>query len=260
MSIWQYCHQLTDRSYVDFASSAFECVFCKSSFEYLSSFEPYKAHPTNSEVSERIQKRGKYCPTCGWWSYSVKRKIWDYEYGTEHETTSGAAGILLKLDLTDITQPVEEIRSYLCANFKDRFSLDPSKCEEVVASIFRDVGYHGVMTVGKRGDEGIDILMRNSSGDIIGVQVKRWKNKIGVQQIREFLGALILKKITKGFYVTTGEFTEGTGKLYKRITDSGYFIEMMDGDYFYDLLKTAQKSHSNRNEEPGYYLKRLFRD
>ncbi len=60
-------------------------------------------------------------------------------------------------------------------------------------------------------DGGIDIKLYQDDSDkpTSIVQCKAWYNKqVGVKEIREFLGVLTNEKIAKGFYMTSGIFSE----------------------------------------------------
>lgn len=179
------------------------------------------------------------CPCCGWW--------YVHSYMSQHlaqqqvQTWESASGVLRNLDLTDLTVPVEEIRSYLCANFRSRFDLPPRLLEETVASVFKSLGYR-VRVTGRCGDGGIDVVLDGDQGDTVGVQVKRYRASIGVEQIRAFAGALLLGGYTKGVYVTTSRFQSGTRTTTERFKDRGIGIELLDAEQFYQALRISQRS------------------
>lgn len=86
-----------------------------------------------------------------------------------------------------------------------RFDIHPRKLEQVVESIFTNMGYKVELTVYAK-DHGVDLfLIRDPNGDPVAVQVKRFgpNNKIGVSAIREFLGAMLLNRAPSGIFVTT---------------------------------------------------------
>ena len=120
--------------------------------------------------------------------------------------------------------------------------INPRTFEKVVASIFKDHGYLARVTA-YSGDGGIDVILEGKDGDLIGVQVKRYKNKISVAQIRELTGALVLNGITKGIFVTTSEFQSGVYSIAKQSTERGYPIELIDATSFLQELKIAQLSN-----------------
>src|SRR5205823_14645625 len=62
--------------------------------------------------------------------------------------------------------------------------------------------------VGRSGDGGIDgIIKEDRLGlDTIYVQAKRWKDKVGTPQIRDFVGSLAGGEAHKGVFITTSGF------------------------------------------------------
>jgi restriction system protein len=88
--------------------------------------------------------------------------------------------------------------------------LEWKKFEELCTAFFLEKGIRAKATfLGT--DGGIDIkLYQDDSGSPTSiVQCKAWNSwKVGVQQIREFLGVMTHEKISKGFYMTSGEYSE----------------------------------------------------
>lgn len=67
-------------------------------------------------------------------------------------------------------------------------------------------------------DGGIDIKLYQDGSDTATslVQCKAWNSKpVGVKAIREFLGVLTHEKIPKGFFMTSGEFTDDAKEVAK---------------------------------------------
>jgi restriction system protein len=145
---------------------------------------------------------------------------------------------LQKLESLDSTVPLEEIRQYLMAKYDARFDVHPRRFEEVVGSVFKDHGFSVTVTA-YSGDNGIDAFLERD-GLRTGVQVKRYKGSISVDQIRELTGALVLAGVTKGIFVTTSEFQSGAESVATLSGIRGYPIELMDADKFYDALRIAQ--------------------
>jgi restriction endonuclease Mrr len=181
---------------------------------------------------------------CGWWAASEKRIVYDFEYDTESEQSSGLAGILLNLDLSDQSLPISEIRSYLVARYQSRFDIDPHLMEEVVASVYKDLGY-SAEAVGRTGDGGIDVILTGPKSVRTGVQVKRYQNSIKVEQIRAFLGALVLKGYTKGIFITTSSFQRGVFEATQIAEARGFAIELVDAPRFLAALRIAQRERYN---------------
>lgn len=145
--------------------------------------------------------------------------------------------------------PVEEARRYLLARFEKRFELHPRLVEEVVASVFKDQGYAVELTAYSN-DGGIDIiLLRSSSGERIGVQIKRSKNTIGVAQIRELAGALLFEGLPQGIFITTSDYTSGARDLERR--SAGLLpITLRNADWLYEALRLTQRPAYRSLDEP----------
>jgi restriction system protein len=81
------------------------------------------------------------------------------------------------------------------------------------------------------------------------VQVKRTKNRIGVEQIREFAGALVIGEFTRGIFVTTSAFTSCSREAAVSLAGKGIPIELIDADNFFRKLEiTKRKPYSSYDE------------
>lgn len=143
------------------------------------------------------------------------------------------------LDLKDISTPVEEVRRYLLAKYDQRLKASPKLFEDVVGSVFSSIGFDVEVTA-YSGDNGIDVFLRQGESQI-GVQVKRTKNAIEVEQIRALTGALVLHGITRGVFVTTSRFRSGAHSHVATYGSRGYQIELLDAEKFFELMKLAQQ-------------------
>ena len=202
------------------------CRYCKAQLEYIS----HERSPADLVNGIFI------CPVCGWWV----RLYQDLEYRplAYELKVFGAAASLRELDLTDIRTPVAEVTDYLSARYEARFDVHPRLWEETVASVLGSLGYKPRVT-GHAPDDGIDIILDGTS-DTIGVQVKRYKNAIEVEQIRSLAGALLLGGMTKGMFITTSKFQSGCSKTVEKYQQRGYTIELYDAARFYEALRIAQ--------------------
>lgn len=159
------------------------------------------------------------CPICGWWVLRKDVHGTDAAGAYAFTNTYGAIGSLLELDLSDSLAPISDVRAYLAARFEARGNLSPSLCEEVVASVYRNLGYLNVRVTGQSHDGGVDVVMEGPQDTLVGVQVKQSKNKIGAELIRAFTGALVLKGLTCGIFLTTSDFTRGSRQTQDIETD-----------------------------------------
>jgi restriction system protein len=110
--------------------------------------------------------------------------------------------------------------------------IEWKKFEELSTAFYLEKGIHAEAT-SLGADGGIDIkLYQDDTGKPTSlVQCKAWYNKqVGVKEIREFLGVLTNEKIAKGFYMTSGEFSEdakGTAKNNRITLINGEMFLMM---------------------------------
>ncbi len=181
------------------------------------------------------------CPSCGWWSVGKQitldapKQIWDLLFKAE--------GALRSLAIHDINTPLDDIRSYLIARYESRFSIHPRKLEEIVGCVFGNLGYEAVVTAYSN-DGGIDVILLSSNGDRIGVQVKRHRHAIEVEQIRSFAGALMFGGFVRGIFVTTSNYRSGAIAAAKQAAKTCVPIELIDAEAFYEALGVAQlKGH-----------------
>lgn len=184
-----------------------------------------------------------YCWNCGWWRLikniyicAREHQIWDIKFG--------CAGALRNLDVADINVPLQDVRKFLTVNYAKRINVNPRLFEELVADVFRGLGYLAYVTAYSK-DGGIDIILKDSNGSTIGVQVKRQKDAIEAEQIRSFVGALLLGDHTSGIYVTTSQYRSGATDAAYKSGEKGIAIELLDAKRFYDALKIAQKIQAN---------------
>ena len=96
-------------------------------------------------------------------------------------------------------------------------TASPSFFETVIIELLLAMGYGGAIenagrTIGQTGDNGVDgVIDQDPLGvDQIYIQAKRYNegNNISASHIRDFFGALNLKKAQKGIFITTSEFTK----------------------------------------------------
>jgi restriction system protein len=166
---------------------------------------------------------GLVCQVCGWWKAVQEVGIWGVairgmrRFSHERFCQSGS---LKNLDLTDLSVPLADIRSFLLARYDRRFSMHPRLFEETVGSVFASLKYTVEVTAYSN-DGGIDVILRKND-EQVGVQVKRYKNSVGVDQIRSFTGALVDRGISKGVFVTTSQFQRGANALTDRLALKGY--------------------------------------
>jgi restriction system protein len=138
MSIWEYTDRVRDQQVVKAGVELLDCPFCSSKLDTLKEGIDRSVSAPGNEYEHRTF-RVRACPMCGWWNAYDRV---DSKVGHVLSTVVlGAAARLRSLDLLDLSLPIEEVRSYLAAQYEARFDIHPRLFEETVASVFRDHGY-----------------------------------------------------------------------------------------------------------------------
>ncbi len=135
------------------------------------------------------------------------------------------------------------INAALSAELLDRVrNASPAFFENLIVSLLLSMGYGGTSedagrALGKSGDGGVDgVIDQDPLGvDQIYVQAKRYaeNNSIGAGDIRDFFGALNIKKAHKGIFVTTSSFSPAAVQT---VRDLGSRIVLIDGNQFSRLM------------------------
>jgi restriction system protein len=212
------------------------CLYCTQlPLSHLSNEAGGSIHGSSPVISTTVIRA---CRVCGWWN-----AVFEVYYASQKEREfHGAAAILRELDPTDVTLGISEVRDFLSINYQSRFEIHPRTFEEVVTSVFRDLGFHAIATAYSK-DGGIDCVLNDGSRSI-GVQVKRTENAVGVEQIRSLAGALQLGEMTEGVFVTTSRFTsdaQTTAQKYLAVSRPTK-IELFDARRFLEALQIAQRT------------------
>lgn len=105
--------------------------------------------------------------------------------------------------------------------------LSPQAFEEAVADLLRDLGYRDVKTVGGAGDLAADITCRDSAGQSVVVQCKRYAPgaRVGSPNLQTFIGMITVHhRADRGIFVTTSEFSRPAIELAQQ-----HGIRLIDG-------------------------------
>lgn len=121
-------------------------------------------------------------------------------------------------------------------------SASPDFFENLIVDLLVSMGYGGTSedaarALGQSGDNGIDgVVDQDPLGvDQIFVQAKRYAegNNVGAGDIRDFFGALNLKKAQKGIFFTTSAFSSSAIQTAR---DLGMRIVLIDGSQLASLM------------------------
>lgn len=243
----QYCVDEPDREYFDqiASQSGQRCRYCRELMSVLVASE--FTHSVRIDQFKHLY----VCTRCGWWFYVDTERVLYHPRPVEIfcPMGEGLAGFfdvricestLRELDLANVNQPLEDVKDYLTAKAEARFTIHPRLFEEVVGAAFRNMGYDVIVT-SYGNDGGLDAILTDSAG-VVGVQVKRVRQKIKVAQIRELLGALVLSGHTRGVFVTTSDFQKGAYSLRSNAHRAGYDLHLVNGDRFLDALGVNRRS------------------
>lgn len=138
--------------------------------------------------------------------------------------------------------------------------VTPAFFEDLLIELLLAMGYGGTgegaaHALGKSGDNGIDgVIDQDPLGvDQIYIQAKRYAqgNNIGSGDIRDFFGALNLKKAQKGIFITTSDFTPSASQTAK---DLGMRIVLINGA---ELAKLMLRYNIGSRDEQVLHLKKI---
>ena len=133
----------------------------------------------------------------------------------------------------------EALAAELIENIKQ---CDPAFFEKLVLDLLLKMGYgrrreDAGRTVGQAGDGGVDgIINEDPLGlDTIYLQAKRWEGAVGEGPIRDFIGALDIKGVKKGVFLTTSHYTPAAKAAVEGIR-SDKKVVLIDGAHLARLM------------------------
>lgn len=135
----------------------------------------------------------------------------------------------------------DEIDAALNSDILDRvLNLDPKDFEQLIIDLMNAMDYGAggeSKRIGKAGDGGVDgVISEDKLGlDVVYLQAKRYapENSIGPEQVRGFIGALSIRRASKGVFVTTSRFTEAA---IEETRMSGQRVILIDGKQLAALM------------------------
>ena len=156
------------------------------------------------------------------------------------------------------------ITGALAADLLDRVrKAKPAFFERLIVELLLAMGYGGTSeeagrALGQSGDDGVDgVIDQDPLGvDQIFVQAKRYAegNNIGAGAIRDFYGALSLKKAHKGIFVTTSAFSQPAVDTARGL---GSRIVLIDG---LQLSRLMIRYNVGCRDEDVLHLKKIDED
>jgi len=111
----------------------------------------------------------------------------------------------------DIRNKNNQVKNQL---LKILLATDPTKFEEIIGEVLRNLGFESVEVVGRTGDGGIDVKGELVVGNVIRtrvcIQVKRWRNNIQSSTVAQLRGSLGPHE--QGLIITTSDFSKSAQK------------------------------------------------
>ena len=143
----------------------------------------------------------------------------------------------------NLEQVCLEMKDHLKEDLLDKiFLFNPFFFEKLVVDLLINLGYGGSKQEAgkafqKTKDEGIDgTIYEDKLGlDLIHIQAKRWKrgNSVGRPEIQKFAGALQGKRVKKGIFITTSNFSKEASDFVKNLESK---IILINGDLLTELM------------------------
>ncbi|MEZ8849211.1 restriction endonuclease [Vibrio cyclitrophicus] len=183
---------------------------------------------------------------------------------TETQSTTALPAAEAESDITPdeaLRSAYRKINDALAEEIIERTrKVTPAFFENLLIELLLAMGYGGTgegaaHALGKSGDNGIDgVINQDPLGvDQIYIQAKRYAdgNNVGAGEIRDFFGALNLKKAQKGIFITTSEFTSSATQTAK---DLGMRIVLINGK---ELAKLMLRYNIGSRDEQVLSIKRI---
>ena len=110
-----------------------------------------------------------------------------------------------------IDDGLSQINTVLTDNLLKKIkTIEPIFFEQLILDLMEKFGYGKGKHSGKTGDGGIDgeISQDKLGLETIYLQAKRYSSNVSAHDVRDFLGALSVKKASKGIFITTSDFPQ----------------------------------------------------
>lgn len=240
-----YDHVDSDSGEINFpyAIATNQCPICVGNFVDL-------VHLKSDAITYGLH----LCAQCGWWHFHEDHRLFVSESGDlgEQRKLHFARwwemhhAALERIDLSDESMPIETLRAHLTRYWDQRTALTAQQAEDLVASVLREQHGGDVIRLSANAnaaDGGIDLVLISDGGNIRrAVQVKRRlkRDMEGVQEVRNFIGAMVLSGERRGTFVTTASrFSRVARKLpaSPNLSRAKLNLELLDGEQLLELLE-----------------------
>lgn len=197
------------------------------------------------------------CPSCGWWHYrqdyesSDPKRAEEVVRSTWWELTHA---LQTEIDLGASTLPIDMLQKHLLRRWDDRKLISAQQAEDLVASLLQE--HHGGVVIrttanANAADGGIDLYIAVGEDGHVrrAVQVKRRiaKDVETVEEVRNFVGAMILADTDRGIFVTTASrFTKPALAIPRKAMQAKVKLQLdlVDGTKLFELLCATNAARS----------------
>jgi restriction system protein len=185
------------------------------------------------------------CEYCGWWQLRGDGVVYPGSSSSLREPTPARYAhsyhsILEPLDIGSNDVALTDLRHHLLRRWEDRKVISAGKAQDLVASVLKDHLKCDVLKLTANAnapDGGIDLFICSIGGQVNrAVQVKRRMKKDvePIDDVRHFVGALVLEGYRKGIFVTTARrFSKPAAKVAANARLKRHRLEL-------DLINGAQ--------------------
>lgn len=187
-----------------------------------------------NNIPINIEYLNKYPEFKEWMRNSFSTSIEDKEINSNTDS-------LIPTESTEeiLEKTYEEIQKKLKNELLEiLINIEPYKFEQILLELLKKMGYGEPQETQRTKDDGIDgIVKADKFGfDEIYIQAKRWKNKVGVEVVNNFIGALARKGASSGVIITTSDFSEEAKRAVEEIRAGGTKIVLVNGDKLSELM------------------------
>ncbi len=147
------------------------------------------------------------------------------------KSKSNTTPVSVVIKPTILNTPLEQPNNWTLKLIQD---LEWKRFEELSTGYYQEKGIKAENTP-LVADGGIDIKLYQDNSDkpTSIVQCKAWGIKqVGVKELREFLGVMTHEKIITGFYMTSGEFSDGAKEI-----ATAHEITLINGEALLVMIK-----------------------
>lgn len=192
------------------------------------------------------------CPSCGWWNFRQDHESlpldgpMDATRSTWWELTHALQS---EIELGKSTLSVELIRKHLLRRWEDRKLISAQQAEDLVASLLQE--HHGGQVIrttanANSPDGGIDLYLAFGEDGAVrrAVQVKRRiaTDTEPVDEVRNFVGAMVLSGSDCGIFVTTASRFSAVAQTVPGMAKDAKFkleLDLVDGERLFEMLRAT---------------------